>query len=144
MNSPQHSANENSPQNRNIILFDGVCNFCNFWVDFIIKRDKKKIFKFAALQTNSGNKILDNFREKTEGVDSVIFVENNRCFTRSSAALRIVKKLPGLWAYLYAFIIIPKPLRDFIYDFVAKNRYRIFGQKESCRLPSPEEKDRFI
>jgi len=132
--------NEQNP----IILFDGYCNLCNSWIDFIIKRDKSKIFKFAAISSESGKEILKNYTVETEGIDSIILIENEKCYTKSSATLEITKRLSGIWPALYVLMILPKYFRDFIYDFIAKNRYRIFGRKESCRLPSPAEKERFI
>lgn len=127
----------------NIILFDGVCNFCNHSVQFIIKRDKKEIFKFASIQSNSGQEIVGNFHV-SENIDSLILVEGNKCYFKSSAALRICKNLKGVWKLLYCLLIIPKPLRDYFYDFIAKNRYKWFGKKDNCMLPSPEIRNRFL
>ena len=130
--------------NHKIILFDGVCNLCNSSVNFIIDRDKKNIFKFAALQSESGQKLLDKFGLNQNDFDSVVLVDENKFYSKSTAALRIVKEFPSLWKALYVFIVIPVPIRNFFYDLIAKNRYRWFGKKDSCRMPSPELKNKFI
>lgn len=130
--------------NHKIILFDGVCNLCNSSVNFIIDRDKKNIFKFAALQSEAGQKILDKSGMNKNDFDSVVLVDENKIYSKSTAALKIVKEFPSLWKTLYVFIIIPSPVRNFIYDLIAKNRYRWFGKKDSCRMPSPELKNKFI
>ena len=130
--------------NHKIILFDGVCNLCNSSVNFIIDRDKKNIFKFAALQSESGQKLLDKFGLNQNDFDSVVLVDENKFYSKSTAALKIVKEFPSLWKALYIFIIIPVPIRNFFYDLIAKNRYRWFGKKDSCRMPSPELKNKFI
>lgn len=130
--------------NHKIILFDGVCNLCNSSVNFIIDRDKKNIFKFAALQSETGQKFLNKFGMDQNDFDSVVLVDENKFYSKSSAALKIVKEFPFLWKALYIFIIIPAPLRNFFYDLVAKNRYSWFGKKDSCRMPSPELKNKFL
>ncbi len=127
-----------------IILFDGVCVFCNFWVDFIIKRDKNKVFKFALLQSNTGKNLVEKFSIGTKTADSIIMIEENRCFIKSTAVLRIVKDLNGLWQVLYILRFIPPFFRDSIYDFIAENRYKLFGRRSKCRVPSQNEKNRFI
>ncbi|TLS35813.1 thiol-disulfide oxidoreductase DCC family protein [Pseudalkalibacillus caeni] len=127
----------------NIILFDGECNFCDKSVQFIIKRDKKAIYKFGSIQSDEGQEILKKYRVP-QGIDSLILVEGNKCYLKSSAALRICKNLQGAWKLLYGILIIPKPIRDIVYSFVAKNRYKWFGKKESCMLPSPEIRKRFL
>jgi predicted DCC family thiol-disulfide oxidoreductase YuxK len=127
-----------------IILFDGVCNLCNGLVQFIIERDKKQLFKFSSLQSEFGQSILEkNGFPKTE-LDSFLFLSEGKLHQKSSAGLHVAKKLGGFWTLFYVFIIIPKPIRDWIYSFIAKNRYKWFGKQESCWLPSPELKSRFI
>jgi len=128
----------------NIILFDGVCNFCDASVNFIIDRDKKNVFKFAALQSEKGQEILDYFKLPKDDFDSFVFIENDKVFKKSSAALRIANKLGGLWKIFYPFIIIPKFIRDFFYNLIAKNRYKLFGKKDACRIPTPELKQKFL
>lgn len=130
--------------NHKIILFDGVCNLCNSSVNFIIDRDKKNVFKFAALQSETGQKFLDKFGINKNDFDSVVLLDENKFYSKSTAALMIVKEFPSLWKALFVFIIIPAPLRNFLYDLVAKNRYRWFGKKDSCRMPSPELKNKFL
>ena len=127
-----------------IILFDGVCNLCNSSVNFIIDHDKKNDFRFASLQSEAGQDLLKKFHLNVKDFDSIILIENGKHYQRSSAVLKIVKKFPGLWKLLYLFIIVPKPLRDFVYDNIADNRYKWFGKKESCRVPTPELKEKFL
>ena len=135
----------NSLSSQNIILFDGVCNLCNNSVNFIIDRDKENFFQFASLQSEFGQKLQQENSEKIPAnIDSIILYENGSVFTKSSAALRIAKKLSGGWKFLYALIIIPSFIRNFFYDVIAKNRYRWFGKEESCRIPTPELKSKFL
>ena len=127
-----------------IILFDGVCNLCNGSVQFIIKRDKKSSFRFAALQGETAKKLLSNSRFSTSALESILLVDGDLIYDRSTAALKIAKQLNGLWPMLYAFIIIPKPLRDAVYNYIGKNRYKWFGKQESCMMPTPETKALFL
>ena len=127
-----------------IILFDGVCNLCHRSVQFVLPRDKKKVFRFASLQSSVGQSLLKKYGLADGQTDSFVLVEKDRAYTRSSAALRVVNKLKGLWPLLTVFWIIPRPLRDWVYDYVARHRYRWFGKEESCWLPTPEWKGRFL
>ena len=127
-----------------IILFDGVCNFCNFWVNFLIDRDKKDILRFTALQSEKGNELLKKYNLSTNDFDTFVLIDDKKFYIKSTAALKVAKILPGLWPALYVFIIIPKPVRNFLYSLVAKNRYKIFGKKDSCRIPTPEERSKFL
>ncbi len=127
-----------------IILFDGVCNLCNTSVQFIIKRDKKGIFQFAPLQSDFARQALENIQTSGLKTESVIYISGNKLYSRSSAALRIAKKLNTPWPVLYFFIIIPPFIRNWFYDLIARNRYKWFGKKESCMIPSPELKSRFL
>lgn len=127
-----------------IVLFDGVCNFCNASVNFVIERDKAGYFKFAPLQSEIGEELVAKHGIDTEDTDSVIVVENDRAYTHSSAALRIAKQLDGIWAWSYAFIIVPKAIRDFAYKLFAKHRYRLFGRQDACMMPTPEIRARFL
>jgi predicted DCC family thiol-disulfide oxidoreductase YuxK len=130
--------------NHPVILFDGVCNLCNASVQFIIKRDKKQIFRFAALQSQFGQKVVDSFNLSEKKIDSVILLENNSVKIKSEAALRIAKQLGGIYSLLYVFIILPKFIRNSVYDLIARNRYSWFGKQESCMIPTPELKRLFI
>jgi predicted DCC family thiol-disulfide oxidoreductase YuxK len=127
-----------------IILFDGVCNLCNTSVQFVIEHDPTAIFRFASLQSDAGQAILAKNALNTEGLNSVILVENNVVYDRSTAALRIAKRLSGGVQLLAVFLIVPRFIRDFVYKIVAKNRYRWFGKQEVCWLPTKELKARFL
>jgi predicted DCC family thiol-disulfide oxidoreductase YuxK len=126
-----------------IILFDGVCNFCNSSVQFIIKRDPKGLYKFASLQSTTGER-LKKENEIPEDLDSFIYLEGNKVFDKSTAVLKVCKGLKGLWKLCYIFIVIPKPLRDVIYKWIARNRYKWFGKRDSCMIPTPEQRNRFL
>lgn len=130
--------------NHPIVFFDGVCNFCNYWVNFAIKRDKEKRLKFASLQGEYAKKILPPLGINQTLVDSVVLVDNGKVYTQSSAAFRICKYLDGGWKLGYGLMVIPKIIRDFFYGFIARNRYRWFGKKESCMVPGPGIKERFL
>lgn len=127
-----------------IVLFDGVCNLCNNAVDFTIRNDKKGYFKVAALQDQKTKTMLGDYKINSDYLDSIILIRGDRIFYKSRAALEIAKKLKGFWPLLYGFIIIPTVFRDPIYDWIARNRYKWFGKKETCRLPGPGEKERFL
>ncbi len=126
-----------------VVLFDGVCNFCNGAVNFIIRHDDEKRFKFAPLQSEIGREMQAKYGIG-EDVDTIILVEDGRAFTLSTAGLRVAKGLGGFWSLAYAFIIIPAFIRDFCYRLFAKNRYRLFGRKDSCMLPTPDVRERFL
>jgi predicted DCC family thiol-disulfide oxidoreductase YuxK len=125
-------------------LFDGICNFCSGSVLFIIKRDPKGYFSFAPLQTKAGEAVMQQYGIGDDQPESIILVENGKVWYRSSAALRITRKLRRGWPLFYGFIIIPRVIRDFFYNIIAKNRYRWFGRKESCFIPTPELRSRFL
>lgn len=127
-----------------IVLFDGVCNFCNASVNFVIEHDKAGYFKFAPLQSEIGEELVAKHQIDTADTDSVIVVENDRTYTHSSAALRIAKQLDGIWSWTYAFIVVPKPIRDLAYRIFAKYRYRMFGRQDACMMPTPEIRARFL
>ena len=127
-----------------IILFDGVCNFCNSSVNFIIERDKAGYFKFAPLQSEIGEKLLaENGIDKIE-TDSVVLIEDGAVYTHSTAALRVARKLDGAWKWLFYLNFVPRVLRDAAYKLFAKYRYKLFGKKDECMLPSPEIRARFL
>ncbi|MGZ4048738.1 MAG: thiol-disulfide oxidoreductase DCC family protein [Bacteroidia bacterium] len=127
-----------------IILFDGVCNLCNGAVQFVIKRDNKNQFLFASLQSEEGKQILEEHNFPENKINSFFLVENGKVYDRSTAALKVVKRLTGLWPLLYGFIIVPKFIRDGVYNWIAKNRYQWFGEKDECMVPTPELKTKFL
>lgn len=127
-----------------VVLYDGECNLCNNTVKFIIKRDKKKKIKFAALQSEYAQRIFREKQIKQDYIESIILLYNNKLYYKSYAALTIFKYLAGLWPVMYIFIIIPKFIRDYIYDYIAKNRIKWFGKTETCLVMTPELKKRFI
>ena len=126
-----------------IVLFDGVCNFCNGAVNFIINRDHANRFKFAPLQSELGLELRAKYRIDDK-VDSIILVEDDRAFMHSTAGLRIAKKLGGIYSLAYILIIIPAFIRDFVYKTFAKYRYRLFGRKDVCMMPTPAVRERFL
>lgn len=130
--------------NESIVLFDGVCNLCNSSVQFIIRHDKQARFRFASLQSDYAKQLFQQHRFDSTGTDSVVLLENGQLHTRSTAALKIARKLDGLWFLMYGFIVVPAPLRDVVYDFIARNRYQWFGRRTDCILPEPGMKERFL
>lgn len=131
-------------ENKSIIFFDGVCNLCNNSVNFIIKRDKHKRFLYASLQSDAARDILLQFKIKNSDLDSIILVEHGKLYQKSTAILKIAKQLNGLWRLNYVFIIIPKIIRDFVYDIIAKRRYKWFGKRSVCMIPTNDMKLRFL
>jgi predicted DCC family thiol-disulfide oxidoreductase YuxK len=131
-------------EGKKIILFDGVCNLCSSSVQFILKRDKKNQFFFGSLQGNTGQAYLKKFKLPGNTFNSFMLIEGDKSYTGSSGALRMLKHLGNGWQLLYSFIIVPKFIRDGIYNFIAKNRYKWFGKKDECWLPSEKLKPRFL
>ena len=127
-----------------IVLFDGVCNLCNGSVNFILKRDKTGVFRFAALQSDAGREQLKRLNLDEQSMTSVVLVEEGRHFEKSEAALRILKKLGWPCKILYPLMLLPRPIRDLGYDLIARNRYRIFGKRDACMIPTPEIRARFL
>ena len=128
---------------RSIVLFDGVCNFCSDSVNFIIRHDTENRFAFTPLQSEKGIELRAKYGIDDD-IDSIVLIEDDRAFTRSTAALRIAKRLGGVWALGYALIVVPRPVRDYFYELFAKYRYRLFGKKDECMLPTPEVRARFL
>jgi len=126
-----------------IVLFDGVCNFCNGTVNFIIARDSAGYFKFAPMQSEIGQELRAKCGVSDE-VDSIILIEDDTAYIYSSAALRIARRLGGMWPSVYILMAVPKPIRDFFYKLFARNRYRLFGKKDVCMVPTPEVRERFL
>lgn len=133
----------NNPGSK-IILFDGVCNFCNYWVNFIIDRDNHNYFKFAALQSEKGEELIDKFGLPKDDFDSFILISENKVYKKSSAAFEILKYLSGWIKIIYPLKYLPVKITDFFYDLIAKYRYNIFGKKEACRIPTKEERAKFL
>jgi predicted DCC family thiol-disulfide oxidoreductase YuxK len=127
-----------------IVLFDGVCNLCNSTVQFIIKKDAKGRFKFASLQGKTGQEFIKKFNLPAGDLNSFILVEDDKVFTRSTGALRMLKQLGLPWALLYGFIVVPPFIRDAVYNWVARNRYKWFGKSDTCAIPNSETKDRLL
>lgn len=130
--------------NDNILLFDGVCNLCNRVIQFTIRRDPERKFKFASLQSDTGQQILKKLGLSIDDFESFVLIKGDKYFLRSSAALMVLRELGGFWRLFYFFIIVPRPVRDFLYNLVAKSRYRIFGRRATCMVPTPELEDRFL
>jgi predicted DCC family thiol-disulfide oxidoreductase YuxK len=129
---------------KSVILFDGVCNLCNSSIDFVIKRDKADRFLVGALQSEEGKKLLTDLDANPNYLDSLALIEDNKIYYRSTAALKIARKLSGGWPLLYGLIVLPSAIRDGVYDWIGKNRYRWFGEKSTCRLPTATEKSKFL
>ncbi|MBI3333145.1 MAG: thiol-disulfide oxidoreductase DCC family protein [Candidatus Omnitrophica bacterium] len=127
-----------------LILFDGVCNFCCFWVRFLIRRDPGKRFRFAPLQSAAGQETLNRLGLQAGSLTTMILVEGDRHYTKSSAALQIARRMRWPWPLLFPLVLIPAPIRDLLYDFVAGNRTRWFGRREICMVPAAELKERFL
>jgi predicted DCC family thiol-disulfide oxidoreductase YuxK len=127
-----------------VILFDGVCNLCNGTVQFILKRDKQSRFKFASLQGEFGQRTLARFGLEETSLNSFVLLEGEKIYTHSSGALRIFLHLGGVWKMLYALIIVPRFIRDAVYNFIARNRYKWFGKQVSCYLPTADISNKFL
>ena len=127
-----------------MILFDGVCNLCNGFVQFVVARDPRARFQFAALQSGAAERLLGPREAHGDWPDSIFLVTEGRVLTRSAAALRILRGLRFPWPLAFAFIVVPRPLRDRIYDIVARNRYRWFGRRDVCMVPTPDLRARFL
>jgi len=135
----------NLPIDKKIILFDGVCNLCNSAVQFVIQHDKKDFFRFVALQSELGQEILNHIGIDPRNIDSIILYEPGIAYYyKSSAAIQISRNLSGFWHFGTVFRIIPTGIRNLFYDYIAKNRYKWYGKKESCMIPTPELKIKFL
>ena len=130
---------------KKIILFDGVCNLCNSSVQFVIKRDKKDQFRFAPLQSDVGQKLVQERGIDTTMIDSIILIEPQVAYyTKSDAALKIAQQLSGAWPLMGVFLGVPSGIRNVVYDWIAKNRYRWYGKRDECMIPTPELKEKFL
>lgn len=130
--------------NRHIVIFDGVCNFCNGAVNFIIKRDPESIFVFTPMQSELARELMDKYNIQNVGVDTFLLIKNDRCFVFSSAALEIAKDLTGLWYIFNVFRLVPSTIRDFFYKVFARKRYALFGRQDKCMIPTKEVRSRFV
>lgn len=128
---------------KKIVLFDGDCLFCNGSVQFIMKRDPKAHFQFASLQSEPGERLLRQLNIPST-MDSLVLIEGNQYYTKSTAALKICLGLKGLWKVFFVFIVVPSCMRDRVYDYIARNRYKWFGASNECKLPSADERERFL
>lgn len=127
-----------------ILLFDGVCNLCNRGVRFVLIYDHERKIKFAALQSTSGQNILNQQDTEIKDIDTVVYIRNEKVFLRSDAVLNLLKDMGGMWKIFFVFIIIPRFIRDYLYNVIAGSRYRIFGKLDNCSVPDAETRDRFL
>ncbi len=130
--------------NRHIVIFDGVCNFCNGAVNFIIKRDPEGVFAFTPMQSDLAQELMNKYKIHNVGIDTFLLIKNGQCFVFSSAALEIAKDLTGCWHIFDIFKLVPSIIRDFFYKVFARNRYTIFGRQETCMVPTEEVRSRFV
>ena len=130
--------------NHPVILFDGICNLCNASVRFIIKHDKNQIFRFSPLQSEYSKVKTDERNLQSSHPESIILIEGEKTYTLSTAVLRIARRMDGIWPAFFVLVIIPRPVRDFFYKVIARNRYRWFGKRNQCMVPEPGYKSRFI
>jgi predicted DCC family thiol-disulfide oxidoreductase YuxK len=126
-----------------VILFDGVCNYCNTMVNFVIRRDTRQKFRFAPLQSEAGQQ-LRSLYQVNDKVDSLVYIENGQAFIYSTAVLKICGHLPGIWRVFAVGLVLPRFIRDSLYKWLARNRYKWFGSKETCMIPTPEVRARFL
>lgn len=131
-------------ESKSIILFDGVCNLCNNAVQFVIKHDASDKFVFAALQSATGQELLQQYNVPKVGFDSFVLIQNGKVFLKSTAALQVAKQLSGPVKLLYGFIIVPPFIRNAVYNVIAKNRYKWFGKKDCCMIPTASLKAKFL
>jgi predicted DCC family thiol-disulfide oxidoreductase YuxK len=131
-------------QPNRLVLFDGVCNFCNFWIQFALKRDKHGKLMFGSLQGETAQHLLPQYNIDPAVLTSVIFLEDGIAYRESTAALKVCRHLDGGWKLFYVLIIIPAFIRDGIYKWIGNNRYKWFGKQESCMLPTPAQRKRFV
>jgi predicted DCC family thiol-disulfide oxidoreductase YuxK len=127
-----------------IILFDGVCNFCNNTINFLIRQDKKGVFHFAPLQSEIGQSLLRQQGLDQQQFDSFVLVTNSKAYLKSSAALQLIQHLPWYWQWARLLWVVPRPIRDGVYNWIARNRYKWFGKKDACMIPTPEVRSRFL
>lgn len=127
-----------------IILFDGICNLCNASINFVIERDKNDVFRFAALQSDLGKEYTSKFNIDTSQTDSILLIDQDKIYLKSTAAIYIAKSLSGAYPLLFSLMIVPNFIRNWVYDFVARNRYKWYGKREVCMVPTPKLKNKFL
>ena len=127
-----------------IILFDGVCNFCNGAINFVLRQDKKDVFRFAPLQSKTGQELLQQYALAGEDLSSFVLIDRGKVYRKSQAALRVMRYLPWYWSEAQVLHFVPRAFRDAIYDWIARNRYQWFGKKESCMVPTADQRSRFL
>lgn len=135
---------EAAPLPDHLLLFDGVCNLCNGWVRFVIRHDRTAKFRFAALQSDTGQALLAQHDLAMPELDTLVYFHKGTALVRSTAALGVARSLGAPWSLAYAFMLVPRPWRDALYDLVARNRFRWFGRRASCMVPTPELRSRFL
>jgi predicted DCC family thiol-disulfide oxidoreductase YuxK len=127
-----------------LVLFDGSCGLCNGWVDFVLRHDRRQLFQFSPLQSPIGSRVLADHALEAGDLSSIVLVTDQGVLRESTAVLHILRHLGGIWSLAYAAILVPRPVRDAVYRFVAAHRYRWFGHTDVCRLPTPQERTRFL
>lgn len=133
------------PKNKKIILFDGVCNLCNTSINYVIDHDKQDVFRFVSLQSDLGETIQEYLGIENKSLDTIIlYVPNEAYYIKSTAAIKIMNEFLGFWKLMQVFLILPSPIRDLVYNYIAKNRYKWYGKQEVCRIPTPELKAKFL
>lgn len=132
------------PTGCDVIYFDGVCQLCNGLVDFVIRRDRQRRYRYATLQSERGQRLLSSMGLSADEFQTFVLEEKGRRFVKSTAALRVCRNLPGLWSLLYLFILVPRPLRDAVYVWIGERRYRFFGRRAVCRVPSEDDRELFL
>ena len=127
-----------------VIVFDGVCNFCNYFVNFVMDRDHQNQFKFGTLQSDPAQMILEELNLAREDFETFLLLEQGKVYTKSTAAIKILSRLGSLWSLMSLFMVVPLPIRDWVYSFIARNRYRWMGKADVCRVPTPKDFQRFV
>lgn len=127
-----------------VVLFDGICNLCHHTVQFIVLRDKKGVFRFASLQSTIGKQLIDQHQLSVDYLNTLVVIEGKRAYLRSDAVLKIAQRLGGWWSLAMIFWIVPRFIRDAVYNWVSRNRYRWWGKKEQCLLMTPDLRERFL
>lgn len=130
--------------NRQIIIFDGICNLCNTGVKFIIRRDTEEVFCFASMQSDISQKLIQKYLKSEFSFDTFLLIKNGICYERSDAMIEVFRDLPGFWCLHKILALIPKQIRDYLYNIVAKHRYKVFGKQDQCMVPSQNISNRFI